>query len=145
MPNQDSSKQVGRRSFVILSTGAAIGSTLPACADSGGNAGELTQDTEVVLADHPDLATEGQTVLLDEGLPCPIAITRIGPNDEFQITGTQCTHEGCCINRNADGWQCPCHGARFDLDGTVTRGPAKTDLTVYEYQVASGVLTILGK
>ncbi len=144
MTSQGPSNQVGRRSFVILGTGAVIGSALPACADSA-NPGELTMDLDVTLADHADLATEGKTVKIDAGLPCAIAVTRTGPNDEFQVTGTQCTHQGCCINRSGDGWQCPCHGARFDIDGTVTGGPAKKDLSVYDYEIVAGVMTIFGK
>lgn len=140
----ESSTRVGRRAFVVLSSGAAIGTGLPACQDNG-NTGELSEDLDVVLADHPDLATEGMTVTIDAGLPCSIAVTRIGPNDAFAVTGTQCTHEGCCIARNGDGWQCPCHGARFDIDGTVTGGPAKRDLSVYDYEIVDGVMTIFGK
>ena len=144
MTEQDPANRFGRRSFVILGTGAVVGSTLSACGN-GGNDGELTEDLDVTLADHPDLATEGMTVEIDAGLPCAIAITRTGPNDEFAVTGTQCTHEGCCINRSGAGWACPCHGARFDLDGTVTAGPAKRDLSVYDYEVVDGVMTIFGK
>ena len=107
--------------------------------------GRIGFDHARTLADHADLATEGKTVKIDAGLPCAIAVTRTGPNDEFQVTGTQCTHQGCCINRSGDGWQCPCHGARFDIDGTVTGGPAKKDLSVYDYEIVAGVMTIFGK
>lgn len=135
--------RVGRRAFVVLGSGAAIGAGLPACQDGKGD--ELSEDLDVVIADQPELAEEGMTALIDAGLACPIAITRIGPNDMFAVTGTQCTHEGCCIQRSGDAWQCPCHGARFDIDGSVTGGPAKRDLSVYDYEVVDGVMTIFGK
>ena len=35
-----------------------------------------------------------------------------------------CTHLGCLIKAEADGFHCPCHGSRFALNGAVTKGPA---------------------
>ena len=35
-----------------------------------------------------------------------------------------CTHLGCLVKNEGEGFQCPCHGSRFALDGTVTKGPA---------------------
>jgi cytochrome b6-f complex iron-sulfur subunit len=35
-----------------------------------------------------------------------------------------CTHLGCLVNSEADGFHCPCHGSRFAPDGAVVKGPA---------------------
>src|SRR5256885_7936619 len=41
-----------------------------------------------------------------------------------------CTHEGCTIHDLAERSElvCPCHGAAYDYEGRVKRGPAKRDL-----------------
>jgi glycine/D-amino acid oxidase-like deaminating enzyme/nitrite reductase/ring-hydroxylating ferredoxin subunit len=42
-----------------------------------------------------------------------------------------CTHMGCRISFNGaeETWECPCHGSRFGLDGSVLQGPANRPLT----------------
>jgi glycine/D-amino acid oxidase-like deaminating enzyme/nitrite reductase/ring-hydroxylating ferredoxin subunit len=38
----------------------------------------------------------------------------------------RCTHMGCLVRFNAaeHSWDCPCHGSRFAVDGSVLEGPA---------------------
>jgi glycine/D-amino acid oxidase-like deaminating enzyme/nitrite reductase/ring-hydroxylating ferredoxin subunit len=42
-----------------------------------------------------------------------------------------CTHAACivCWNSEEKSWDCPCHGARYDIDGQVLTGPATRDLS----------------
>lgn len=42
----------------------------------------------------------------------------------FSALSLACTHLGCTLEQQADGFACPCHGSRFDADGNVTHGPA---------------------
>jgi len=69
-----------------------------------------------------------------------------------------CPHQGCAVTPQASGLYCPCHGSRFDSNGSVINGPARSPLvhfavsvdaagniTVYPAsQVASGVRTMVG-
>ncbi|HEV7854630.1 MAG TPA: Rieske (2Fe-2S) protein [Mycobacterium sp.] len=48
---------------------------------------------------------------------------------EFKGFSSKCTHKGCAVNKVADGTiDCPCHGSKFNLDGTVAKGPATEPL-----------------
>lgn len=46
----------------------------------------------------------------------------------FGAFSAKCTHLGCIVQRTSDGFQCPCHGARFGPKGEVLSGPAREDL-----------------
>jgi nitrite reductase/ring-hydroxylating ferredoxin subunit len=53
-----------------------------------------------------------------------------------------CTHLGCIVKPTAAGFDCPCHGSRFDSDGSVTRGPAPVALNWLEVTGAEGDYTV---
>jgi Rieske Fe-S protein len=52
----------------------------------------------------------------------------------YAVSG-RCTHLGCSILRQPDGFSCPCHGARFDLLGEPVSGPAVKTLAWYKITV----------
>jgi len=53
-------------------------------------------------------------------------------NDQGELLALAptCTHMGCHVTWNSmeKTWDCPCHGARYSIDGTVLTGPADKDL-----------------
>jgi cytochrome b6-f complex iron-sulfur subunit len=49
-----------------------------------------------------------------------------------------CTHLGCIVKDNPDGFECPCHGSRFSADGAVTKGPAPRPLPWLKVRAAEG-------
>lgn len=51
---------------------------------------------------------------------------------------TICTHLGCVVKANAEGFECPCHGSRFQADGTVSKGPAPQPLQWLKVTAADG-------
>ncbi len=47
------------------------------------------------------------------------------------VLAQNCSHLGCSVNFNSDAksFDCPCHGSRFHIDGTVLHGPAAYPLS----------------
>ena len=64
-----------------------------------------------------------------------------GKVDVFAIN---CSHLGCSVALNADAksFDCPCHGSRFHLDGTVLHGPAAFPLSHLKWTQAADPTTI---
>lgn len=53
-----------------------------------------------------------------------------------------CTHLGCIVKPTDAGFECPCHGSRYDGNGTVTKGPAPRPLQWLEVKEQGGALFV---
>lgn len=75
-----------------------------------------------VIAKTADVPV-GSGVVVDE-----IVVTQPAEG-EFRAFSSTCTHAGCTLRDVAGGTiNCPCHGSKFNLDGTVANGPANRSL-----------------
>lgn len=54
----------------------------------------------------------------------------------------RCTHAGCALGIKNDAIECPCHGSKFELDGSVSRGPATEPLTARPVTVRGDEIVI---
>jgi cytochrome b6-f complex iron-sulfur subunit len=65
----------------------------------------------------PDDFPSGTRISLDVKRVC---IVRDGA--KMAAISTTCTHLGCIVGISDTGFACPCHGSRFDQDGTSPAG-----------------------
>ncbi len=134
------SARPGRRYFLhVLGAGAGMGAMslcgLAACSGGGGATGLIDAGNVSDLQVGTISVVSGQSVAIardDGGL---YAMTLLCPHDlcDMEVDGTV----------SSDGIVCTCHGSEFDPNGTVTKGPANTNLEHYEVTVDSaGAITI---
>ncbi len=88
-------------------------------------------------------------VALPETLPLGEAYVPAGRSvaifkDEEGIfaVSTICTHLGCVVKPNAEGFECPCHGSRFHANGEVAKGPAPRPLPWLKVSVSGGAIQV---
>ena len=100
----------------------------------------LTTATHLLPARAPDASTlapgEGRVASLDGRT---VAAYR-DLDGVLTLVQPRCTHLGCTVTFNDAevSWDCPCHGSRFDVDGSVLEGPATTPLARIEIPQQNG-------
>ena len=64
---------------------------------------------------------------------------------DLHVFAINCSHLGCSVALNATdrSFDCPCHGSRFHLDGTVLHGPAPVPLSHLTWHKGDDPNTIL--
>jgi cytochrome b6-f complex iron-sulfur subunit len=61
----------------------------------------------------------------------------------YQALSLICSHLGCTVLEENQGFTCPCHGSKFDSDGNVLQGPASKPLQQLTVEVSSNRHLIL--
>ena len=74
-----------------------------------------------------EIAAGAGAVLRVSGERCAVYRDEAGT---LHALSARCTHLGCLVRfNNAErAWECPCHGSRFAVDGSVIQGPANKPL-----------------
>lgn len=57
-------------------------------------------------------------------------------HEGVKAMSAECTHLGCVLDRTDSGFQCPCHGSRFDEQGKLISGPAPRSLACFRVDLA---------
>src|SRR5579872_5506338 len=63
---------------------------------------------------------------------------------KLDVYAMNCSHLGCSVafNKDAKSFDCPCHGSRFHIDGTVLHGPAAYPLSHLTWKQSDNPNTI---
>jgi Rieske Fe-S protein len=127
------------RQKVILGAGLGLAATALAACTTYGKKPEASGDTATTeaapatgapgpaaaataIANTADVPV-GSGVIVDE-----IVVTQPSAG-EFKGFSAICTHAGCTVNEVAGGTiNCPCHGSKYNLDGSVANGPTSRPL-----------------
>ncbi len=78
----------------------------------------------------PEDFPEGVTLIPERN----VFIVRKGK--AFHAISSICTHLRCQVGHARGGFQCPCHGSRFDINGKVLKGAAPRPLDWFEVALA---------
>lgn len=113
-----------RREF-LKTVYLATACILPACKSTIKYADAIQQGNKLVVDKSLFLANSIVTIAYNQH---GIGITKLDDNT-FVASLLTCTHQGCAVSVEENGFICPCHGARFDIIGQVTKGPAEGNLT----------------
>lgn len=140
---------VGTAFSVFMGRGR-LGTLVADCQPIQSGAGIL----KVAVNDFPALQNEGGSVrlALNPFSPTnsnvtpfyPVLVNR-GPGTQFFTLRTRCGHQGCVVppfNVSQGASVCPCHGSRYDIDGSVLAGPTTLPLTPYTNSFDGTILCI---
>lgn len=138
---------IARREFVASAAAALAAMALAACGTTTGDfttsPGTITS-TSIKVSDYPALSSVGGVATATvSGIP--LAIVRTGAST-FAAFSRICPHQGTTIDVFNNGFQCPRHGATFNLSGQWIGGQRTTNLVSYPvgYDSATATLTIGG-
>jgi nitrite reductase/ring-hydroxylating ferredoxin subunit len=124
--------KLSRRDFIKLSTNALFG--LGGLLGLGGliryfNYYPAEAPVEFDLGDIANYPIGSRTVRND--IPAVI----VNRDGEIVARSLVCTHLGCTVAESPSGFDCPCHGSRFDENGDVLAGPAQKPLKTLRVEI----------
>jgi Rieske Fe-S protein len=115
---------VNRREFVTLTVAVVAGAC--ACGGSVADAAEAPVQKKTPFDAGPksgyskdgvtDTWTKSERILV------------IRNEGKIYAPTSTCTHKNCAVKAKDGGIVCPCHGSKYSLQGTATKGPAKGSL-----------------
>ena len=154
MNEQNIDRRTVVKGLVIAGTGVTIGANLTAqgqTMEKPIEIGELAKLDKDFASIPFELADKTNAILVRVPEPKDEAMLKSGrviKIDKVFLSASTlvCTHNGCKpAVPNAEGiMACPCHGAQFNADGSVAKGPAKKPLAGIKLEVKAGKVMAVG-
>jgi len=119
-------KKLSRREFIDLATNSLLG--LSAALGLGGLIHFLSYEMDPAPPSDYDLGPITDFPVGSRTLLMHIPAVLIRERDGWLAISLTCTHLGCTVEQKDDGYECPCHGSRYDAKGFVRRGPSNKPL-----------------
>lgn len=151
-----------RREFCACALGLAALAAVTSCGGGGGGATSAppppppppgpvtTSETKAGLLAQPPGTVRDYTVPASGSCPQVAGAAQgyylVRDSAGIYAFSASCLHLGGHVNPTQTGFGCPCHGSQYDLNGTVTVGPAPVGSVLPHYEVSEsspgGVLVI---
>lgn len=146
---------VGRRQVIAAAAGLAAGGAVAGCAPPPAPSPPPAPPTDAPadsqVAQPTASGSAGTKLGPASGVPVgggtvfeslEVVVTQPTPGRFVGLTAV-CTHTGCIVDKVVDGLiECPCHGSRYRLDGTVAGGPAPRALPARPVTVVDGSIVL---
>ena len=127
------------RQKLLLGAGLGLATAAVAACSTSGKQPEATSEPSATTAGPPTSGAAGAPaanviaktadVPVGSGVIVDKVVVTQPTAGVFKGLSAICTHAGCTVNKVADGTiDCPCHGSKYNLDGSVANGPATTPL-----------------
>lgn len=140
---------VTRRSALVA--GTTLG--LTACTSQAPSPPLQAPGGGLPFTKSPGAGSGGTGTVVGPASDVPVGGGKVFPNLEVVVTqptagryegfSAVCTHTACIVASVSEGTiNCPCHGSRFNLDGSVANGPAERPLNVRSIRVEGGQLVL---
>jgi Rieske Fe-S protein len=128
-------QRISRQQFMVGAGLAAGATAVGACTSNGNPATAPSGSRSEPATDAPSTGASANVIARTSDVPVgsgvivgDIVVTQPSPG-VFKGLSATCTHAGCTVAKVAGGTiDCPCHGSRFNLDGSVANGPASAPL-----------------
>lgn len=138
---------MNRRNFIhqscvaCVAAGAGI-SLLSLSSCSSTKVATAANEKGVLRIEASQFTADTKSLLIrDKQLEYDVLLIKI-TETSYRALYMQCTHENNPVTYNSKGIYCLSHGSEFDMEGTVTLGPASRNLKQFPTQFENNSITI---
>lgn len=143
MENRNRDAIVSRRGVLCGVAALTLGFVPEAAIAATGVTQNKSGKIVVDLALNKALAKIGGaiTLPLQDGSSIAVVRTALGSKGLVALN-LSCTHQGVPVSKVGTAWECPAHGSKFALGGSVINGPAQMPLRKYPLTATATKVTI---